>query len=180
MWELDCEESWVPKNWCFWTLVLEKTLESPLNCKEIQPVHPKGDQFWVFTVRTDAELETQYFGHLMWRVDSMEKTLMLGGTGGRWEGDNRGWDGWMASLTQWTWVWVNSGVGAGQGGLVCCDLWGRKESDTTEWLNWTELNGTELTGAIKCSTFSLSISCPRPRTTDFFVKPSLLLLENAI
>ena len=82
MWELDCEESWAPKNWCFWTMVLEKTLESPLDCKEIQPVHPKGDQSWVFTVRTDAEAETPIPWYLMWRVDSLEKTLMLGGIGG--------------------------------------------------------------------------------------------------
>ena len=82
-WELDCEESWAPKNWCFWTVVFEKTLESPLDCKEIQPVHPKGDQSWVFIGRTDAEAETPIFGHLMQRDDSLEKTLMLGGTGGR-------------------------------------------------------------------------------------------------
>ena len=85
--ELDCEESWVPKNWCFWTVVLEKTLESPLDCKEIQSVHPK-DQSWVFIGRTDVEAETQYFGHLMRRADSLEKTLMLGKTGGR---RRRGW-----------------------------------------------------------------------------------------
>ena len=83
MWELDCEESWVPKNWFFGTVVLEKTLESPLDCKEIQPVYPKGDQSWVFIGRTDAEAETQYFGHLTQRVDSLEKTLMLGGIGDR-------------------------------------------------------------------------------------------------
>ena len=83
MWELDCEDSWALKNWCFWTVVLEKTLESPLDCKEIQPVHPKGDQSWVFIGRTDAELKLQYFGHLMWRVDSFEKTLMPGGIGSR-------------------------------------------------------------------------------------------------
>ena len=81
MWELDCEESWAPTNWCFWTVVLEKTLESPLDSKEIQPVHLKGDQSWVFIGRTDAEAE--YFGHLMQRVDLLEKTLMLGGIGGR-------------------------------------------------------------------------------------------------
>ena len=78
MWELDCKESWVPKNWCFWTVVLEKTLESPLDCKEIQPVRPKGDQSWVFIGRTDVEAEIQYSGHLMWRADSFEKTMMLG------------------------------------------------------------------------------------------------------
>ena len=81
MWELDCEESWAPKIWCFWTVVLEKTLESPLDCKEIQPVHPKGDQAWVFFGRTDAEAETPVLW--LWRADSLEKTLMLGGIGDR-------------------------------------------------------------------------------------------------
>ena len=81
--ELDCVESWAPKNWCFWTVVLEKTLESPLDCKEIQPVHPKGDQSWVFFEGLMVKLKLQYFGHLMRRVDSLEKTLMLGGIGGR-------------------------------------------------------------------------------------------------
>ena len=83
MWELDCEESWALKNWCFWTVVLEKTLENPLDCKEIQPVHPKGDRSWVFIVRTDAEAEAP----ILWpsHVNSwlIWKTLMLGGTGGR-------------------------------------------------------------------------------------------------
>ena len=108
MWELDYKLSWAPKNRCFWTAVLEKTLESPLDCKEIQPIHPKGDQSWVFIGRTDVEAELQYFGHLMQRDDSLEKTLMLGKIEGR-EGDDRGWGGLMASLTQWTWVWVDSG-----------------------------------------------------------------------
>ena len=81
-------ESWTikkgaPKNWCCWTVMLEKTLESPLDCKEIQPVHPKGNQSWIFIGRTDAEVELQYFGHLIWRTDSFEKTLMLGKTEGR-------------------------------------------------------------------------------------------------
>ena len=97
-WELDCEESWAPKNWCFWTVVLEKTLESPLDFKEFQPVHPKGDQSWVFIGRTDAETETPIFGHLMRRVDSLEKTLMLGGIGGR---RRRGWPRmrWLDGIT---------------------------------------------------------------------------------
>ena len=77
----------------------------------------------------------------MWKVDSLEKTLMLGGIGAGREGNDRGWDGWMTSLTQWTWVWLKSGVGDEQGGLACCDTWGCKESDTTERLNWTELKG---------------------------------------
>ena len=107
MWELDYKETWAPKNWCCWTVVLEKTLESPLDCKEIQPVHPKGDQSWVF-IGLMLKQKLQYFGHLMRRADSFEKSLMLGKIEGRRSGD-RGWDGWMASPTQWTWVWVDSG-----------------------------------------------------------------------
>ena len=83
MWELDHKESWALKNWCFWTVVLKKTLESPLDCKEVQPVHPKGDQSWLFIGRTDGKAETLILRHLMWRADSLEKTLMLGGIGGR-------------------------------------------------------------------------------------------------
>ena len=94
---------------CFWAVVMEKTFESPLDCKEIQPVQPKGDQSWVFIGRTDVEAETP----LLWppdaKSDSLEKTLNLGKMRVGGEGDDRGWDGWMASLTQWTWVWVNSG-----------------------------------------------------------------------
>ena len=109
MWELDCEESWALKNWCFWTVVLGKTLESPLDSKEIQPIYPKGDQPWVFFARTDAEAETPvlwppdgwYFGHLK-RPWCWERWK----AGGEEEG--RGWDCWMASLTQWTWVWINA------------------------------------------------------------------------
>ena len=90
-------------------------------------------------------LKLQYFGHLMRRVDSLEKTLMLGGIGAGGEGDNRGWGGWMASPTRWKWVWVTQGIGDGEGGLVCCNLWGHKYSDTTKWLNWSELNRFKLT-----------------------------------
>ena len=98
MWELDCEESWAPKNWCFWTVVLEKTLESPLDCKEIQPVHSEGDQPWDFFGRNDAKAETPVFGHLIRRVDSLEKTLMLGGIGGK---RTRGWQRmrWLDGIT---------------------------------------------------------------------------------
>ena len=98
MWELDYKESWAPKNWSFWTVVLEKTLESPLDCKEIQPAHPKGDQSWVFIGRTDAEAELQSFGHLMRRVDSLEKTPMLGKIEGR---RKRGWQRmrWLDGIT---------------------------------------------------------------------------------
>ena len=100
MWELDC--------WCFWTVLLEKTLESPLDCKEIQPVHPKGDQSCSLEGLM-LRLKLQYFGHLMRRADSFEKTLMLERLRAGGEGDNRGWDGWMASPIRWTWVWVDSG-----------------------------------------------------------------------
>ena len=98
MWQLGCEESWALKNWCFWTVVLEKTLESLLDCKEIQPVHPEGDNSWVFIGRTDAEAETPILGHLMRRVDSLEKALMLGGIGGR---RRRGWQRmrWLDGIT---------------------------------------------------------------------------------
>ena len=98
MWALDCEESWAQKNWFFWTVKLKKTLESPLDCKEVQPVHPRGDQSWVFFGRNDAKLKLQYFGHLMQRVDSLEKTLMLWGIGGR---RRRGWQrmSWLDGIT---------------------------------------------------------------------------------
>ena len=98
MWELDNKEGRVPKNWCFQTVVLEKTFEIPLNCKEMKPVNPKGNQPWIFIGRTETVAETP----ILWPPDV--KKRLIGGEGG-----NRGWDGWMASLTQWTWVWVNSG-----------------------------------------------------------------------
>ena len=84
------------------------------------------------------KLELQHFGHLMWRVDSLEKPWCWEGLGTGGEGDDRGWDGWMAPPTRWTWVWVNSRSWWWTGGLACCNLWGCKESDTTEWLNWTD------------------------------------------
>ena len=175
MWELDYQESWVMKNWCFWTVVLEKTLESPLDCKEIKIANPEGvseshsvvfDCLWSLSLYSPwnspgqntelgslsllqgifptqgsnpgilscrwilyqlshkgrpmeitpeysleglmLKLKLQYFGHLMWRADSLEKTLMLGKIEGKMKGSISGWDGWMASPTQWTWVWVSS------------------------------------------------------------------------
>ena len=141
MWELDCEESWEPKNWYFRTVVLEKTLESPLDCKELQPVHSKGDQPWVYFGRMMLKLKLQYFGHLMRRVDSLEKTLMLGGIGAGGEGDARGWDGWMASRTRWTWVWANSGSWwwTGRPGVLQFMGSQRVEHNWVTELNWTEL-----------------------------------------
>ena len=109
MWELDCEESWALKKWCFWTVVLEKTLESPLDCKEIQPVHPKGDQSWVFIGRTDAEAETPVLWPPQWKeLTHLKRPWCWEGLNAGGEGDDRGWDGWVASPTRWTWVWVNS------------------------------------------------------------------------
>ena len=97
MWELDYKESWVPKNWCFWTMVLENSLESPLDCKEIQPVHPKGDQSWIFLEGLMLKLKLQSLGHLMRSGDSFEKTLMLG----KIEGGRRGWQRmrWLDGIT---------------------------------------------------------------------------------
>ena len=98
MWGLDHKEDRVRKNWSFQTLVLEKTLESPLDSKEIKPANPKGNQSWIFIGRTELKLKLQYFGHLTWRDNSLEKTLMLGKIEGRRRRVDRGWDGWMASL----------------------------------------------------------------------------------
>ena len=108
MWELDCKESWAPKNWCFWTVVLEKTLKSPLDCKEIQPVHPKGDQSWCSLEGQMLKLNSKTFATWCealthWKRPWCWDRLKAGG-----EEDDRGWDGRMASLTQWKWVWVNS------------------------------------------------------------------------
>ena len=141
MWELDHKESWAPKSWCFWTLVLEKTLESPLDCKEIQPVHLKGDQSWVFIGRTDAEAETS----ILWPTDV--KSWLIGkdpDVGRDWGQEEKGrtedeMAGWHHRLSGHEFEWT-PGVGDGQGGLACCDSWGCKESDTTERPNWTELN----------------------------------------
>ena len=140
MWELDCEESWVLKNWCFWTVVLEKTLESPLDCKEIQPVHPKGDQSWVFIGRTDAEAETPILWPPHAKRPHWKKPWRWEGLGARGEGDDRWWDGWMSSPTWWTWVWVNSGScwRTGRPGV----LWfmGLQRVRQPERLKRTELN----------------------------------------
>ena len=139
MWESDCEESWAPKNWCFWTVVLEKTLDSPLDCKEIQPVHPKGEQSWVLIGRIDVEAETP----ILWPPHA--KSWLIGkdlDAGRDWgqeekgttEDEMAGWHHWFDGHEfEWT-----PGVGDGQGGLACCDSWGHKESDMTEQLNWTD------------------------------------------
>ena len=136
MWELDCKESWALKNWGFWTVVLEKTLESPLDCKEIQPVHPKGDQSWVFIGRTDAEAEAP----VLWPPDVKNWLTGKNPNGGKdWRREEKG-------TTEDEMVWwhhrLNAhefeqalGVGDGWGGLACCSPWGHKESDMTERLS---------------------------------------------
>ena len=112
MWELDYKESWALKNWCFWTVVLEKTLQSPLDSKEIQPVSPKGNQSWIFIGRADAEAEAT----VLWQSDV--KSWLIGkdpDAGKDWGQEEKGmteddmWDDWMASLTQWTGIWADSG-----------------------------------------------------------------------
>ena len=136
IWELDCEEGWAPKNWCFWTVVLEKTLESPLDCQEIQPVHLKGNQSWIFIGRTDAEAETPILcspnakSRLIWR--DPDAGIDWRREKGTREYEMVGWYHWLDGheLEQ------SPGVGNGQGGLSCCSPWGHKESDMTEWLNW--------------------------------------------
>ena len=137
MWELDGEESWALKNWCFWTVVLEKTLENPLDCMEIQPVHPKGDQSWVFFGRSDAKAETPVLG------PPHAKSWLIGkesDAGRDWgqeekgvtEDEMAGWHYWLDGR-EFGWT---PGVGDGQGGLACWNSWGRRVGD--DWV--TELN----------------------------------------
>ena len=140
MWELDYKESWAPKNWCFQTMVLEKTLESPLDCKKSQPVHPKGNQFWIFIGRTDVEAETL----VLWPPDV--KSWLIGkdpDAGRDWGQEDKGMTedemaGWHHQLNGHEFEWT-PGVGDGQGSLACCSPWAHKESDMTEWLNWTDI-----------------------------------------
>ena len=142
MWELDYKESWMLKNWCFWTVVLEKTLESPLDCKEIKLVHLKD--WWTESIKLSPEysleglklkLKLQYFGHLIWRTDSFDKTLMLGKIEGKGKGTTENeMVGWHHRLNGHEFEQA-LGDGEGQGSLACCSPRGHKESDMTEWLN---------------------------------------------
>ena len=135
MWELDHKEGWAPKNWCFQTVVLEKTLESSLDWKKIKAVNHKGNQSWIYIERADVEAEAP----ILWPPDAKSWLIGKDPDSGRLkaggEGDNRGQDGWMASPTQWTWVWASSGRWLGQVSLACCSPWGCKELDMTEQLN---------------------------------------------
>ena len=140
MWELDCEESWELKNWCFWTVVLEKTLESPLDCKEIQPVHPKGDQSWVFSGRTNVEAETLILwppdvkSWLIWKDPDPGKDWGQEGKGTT-EDEMVGWHHWVNGQA---FGWA-PGVGVVQGGLACCSSWGHRVGhDWVTEMNWTE------------------------------------------
>ena len=139
------EKSWpifvcIMTSWYFRTVVLEKTLESSLDSKKIKPVNPKWNQSWIFIGRTDAEAKAPHFGHLMRRTDSLEKTMMLGKIEGRRRRDDRGWDGWMASPTQWTWVWENSESWwrTGRPGVLQSMGSQRVRHDWVTELNWTE------------------------------------------
>ena len=149
IWELDHKESWSPKNSCIWTVVLEKTLESPLNCKEIQQVNPKGNQSWIFIGRTDAEAEIPIF----WPPDA--KNWLTGkdpdaGKDWRWEekgmteDEIAGWHHWLDGHE------FEQALGAGdaQGSLACCSPWGHQELDMTEWLNWTEHVSKKFEGTV--------------------------------
>ena len=149
MWKLDYKESWVLKNGCFWTVVLEKILESPLDSKKIQSVHPKGNQPRDFFGRNDAEAETP----VLWPPHAKSWLIGKDSDAGRdcgqeekgtTEDEMAGWHHWLDGHEfEWT-----LGVGDGQGGLACCDSWGHKESDTTEWLN-----GTDTRSSVLCLVF---------------------------
>ena len=138
MWELDCKESWAQKSWCFWTVVLKKTLESPLDCKEIQPVHPKGNQSWIFMGRTDAEAETP----MLWPPDAKSWLIWRNPDAGKdWRWEEKGTteeDGWMASLTQRTWIWVNSRSWWWTGSPGVLQSMGSQRVGH-DWVSWTEL-----------------------------------------
>ena len=140
IWELDHKESWVPKNLCFWTVVLEKTLESPLDSKEIKPVNPKGNQSWIFIGRTDAKAEAP----ILWPPDVKNWLIRKDPDAGKdWRQEEKGTTedemvGWQNRLNGHEFEQA-PGVGDGQGGLACCSPWGCKESDMTERLNWTEM-----------------------------------------
>ena len=170
MWELDCEEGWAPKNWCLWTVVLEKTLESPLDCKEYQLVHPKGNQPWIFFGRTDAKAETP----ILWPPDAKNYLIAKDPDAGKdWrqeqmretEGEMVGWhhqhNGHEFEQAP--------GAGDGQGGLKCYSPWGHKESDTTEWLNWTHFSSHQqhLPFEDNCPTLCTSMSLKIFSTMDF-------------
>ena len=144
MWELNHKKGWAQKNWCFWTVVSEKTLESPSDCKEIQPVYPKVDQSWIFIGRTDAKGEAP----ILWPADAKNWLTGINHNAIKdWREEKKGTTedeivGWHHWLNEHAFEQA-PGVRNGQGGLACCCSWGHKELDTTEWLNWTNLNPSQ-------------------------------------
>ena len=140
MWKLDYKARWAQKNWCFWTVVLEMTVESPLDCKEIKLVNPKGNQSWIFMEGLMLKLKVQYVCDLMWSTDSLAKTLMLGKIEGRrrremTENEMVVWHHWLDGHV----FEQAEEVGDEQEGLTCCNSWGHKELDTAKWMNWSTL-----------------------------------------
>ena len=141
MWKLDHKEDWGLKNWCFWTVVFEKSLESPLDCKEIKPVNPKGYHTWIFIGRTDAEAETP----ILWPPDVKNWLIEKDPDAGKdWRQEEKGTAedemvGWHHRFDGREFEQA-LGVGDGQGSLACFSPWGCKQWDMTEWLNWTELD----------------------------------------
>ena len=145
MWEFDYKESWALKNWCFWTVVLEKTLESPLDCKEIQPLNTKRNQPEYSLEGLMLKPKLQYFGHLMQRIDSFEKTLMLGKIEGRRKRGRQRMR-WMPSLTWWTWVWESSRSWwwTGKPGVIQFTESQRVRHDWVNEMNWTDFQRRHL------------------------------------
>ena len=156
MWELDCEESWAPKNWCFWTMVLEKTLECPLDFKEIQPVHPEVDQSWVFIGRTDVEAETPILWPPVWRADSLEKNLILRKIEGRRRGGRQKM-GWLDGMTNW----MGMGLSKLRELVIDREYWHAAVHGVTKdqtWLSdWTELIRNQLTLYINLISYDLAL-----------------------
>ena len=177
IWELDYKESWALKNWCFWTVVLEKTPESPLNCKEIQPVHPKGNQSWIFIGKTDAEAETP----ILWPPDAKSWLIWKDPDSGKdWRQEEKqttedemvGWNHWLDEHE----FKQAPGVGDGQGSLAWCCPWGHNELDTTEQLNWHSLSSFNF---IKRLFSSSSLSAIRV-ISSAYLRLTILFLEILI
>ena len=173
MWELDCKEGWALKNWCFWTVVLEKTLESPLDCKEIQLVYSEGDQPWDFFGGNDAKAEAP----VIWPPHV--KCWFIGKDSDAWmdwgQEEKRTTEdevaGWHHGLNEHEFEWT-PGDGDGQGGLACCDSWGPKDSDMTEWLNWTEI---KIISSLYCSWLCVFLIQEYPK---FFKDEAVSIPQN--
>ena len=172
MWELDCEESWMPKNWCFLSCGVGEDSWVPWTARRSNQSILKEISPGYLLEGLMLKLKLQYFGHLMKRADSLEKTLMLGGIEGRRRKDDRGWDGWMASPTRWTWIWVNFGSWwwTGRPGVLPFMGSQRLRHNWVTEMNWTELilyldfipvicRGAPVNASLYCHTMS-SLSCP--------------------